>query len=199
MVSLGQRSIDASLLVTRPVSVTRQMAAAFPRLKQLADKKGLKLHHLGAGYPHPEISNPTKYIAQSQRYLRHLAELYDRDDPDRAYKTLMINLYGYGDTLGPPNVRRAFASVYGNDFGFEINPDLLIPTIGATGGIDLMCSLFERSGRQIAYIVDAPTYTGLLSRARLYQQASFYSVPMDEDGPLPDFFGSPCDTLTWAS
>lgn len=193
MVQNNRRSIDASLLVTQPVSVTRQMAAAFPRLKRLADDKGMKLHHLGAGYPHPEISDPAQYISQKQRYLRHLAQADDADDTDSALRTLMIQLYGYGDTLGPPGARQAFAHVYGNDFGFEIDPDLVIPTVGATGGIDLMCSLFERSGEDIAYIVDAPTYTGFVSRARLYQKASFYSVLMDEEGPQVSGFAKQID------
>ena len=55
-------SISAPHLRLQPVSVTRQMAAAFPGLKKLAEDKGLDLHHLGAGYPHPEVSDPTAYI-----------------------------------------------------------------------------------------------------------------------------------------
>lgn len=62
--------------------------------------------------------------------------------------------------------------------------------MGATGGIALMCSLFERSGRELAYIVDAPCYAGFISRAGLYQKASFYSVPLDDEGPDPEIFRS---------
>ncbi len=183
-------SLSAPMLVTQPVSVTRQMAAAFPRLKALADAKGLKLHHLGAGYPHPEVSDPTTYIERKRRYFRHLAAQRDPDDQERGLRLLLTELYGYGDTLGPREARVAFATLYGKDFGFTIDPDLLIPTMGATGGIDLLCSLFERSADKIAYIVDAPTYTGLLSRAVLYQKAAFYSVPMDSEGPEPDMLRS---------
>ena len=178
--------LAAPRLRTQPVSVTRQMAAALPRLTAMAASKGLKLHHLGAGYPHAECSDPTSYIAHKRAYFEHLAEQVDSAEPKRALKKLLTQMYGYGDTLGPKTAREAFATVYGRDFNFEMDPDLLIPTVGATGGIALMCSLFERSGDRIAYLVDAPTYTGLISRAVLYQRASFYSIGMDEEGPLTD-------------
>lgn len=179
-------AVAAEMLRLQPVSVTRQMAAAFPRLKALADQRGLKLHHLGAGYPHPEVSDPTAYIAQKDAYFRHLAEQISPEAPEIALRKLLTGMYGYTDTLGPPEARAAFATIYGRDFGFEIDPDLLIPTMGATGGIALLCSAYERSGRPVAYIVDAPTYTGFVSRASLYNNARLYSVPMRDDGPEPE-------------
>ncbi len=172
----------------QPVSVTRQMAAALGRLLAEAAAKGMTLHHLGAGYPHPEVSDPTAYIGQKRSYLGHVA-----GGDEQALRALMTTLYGYTDTMGPAQARAAFARVYGHDFGLEIDPDCVVPTIGATGGIALMCSLFERSGDPIAYIVDAPTYTGLLSRAQLYDKASFYSVPMDDEGPDPEILGQQID------
>jgi 2-aminoadipate transaminase len=181
-------AIPAPTLREQPVSVTRQMAAALGRLQAEAEAKGMTLHHLGAGYPHPEVSDPTAYIAQKRRYLRHVA-----GGDEEGYRALMTTLYGYTDTMGPVRARQAFARVYGNDFGFEIDPDCVVPTIGATGGIAAMCSLFERSGHPIAYIVDAPTYTGLISRAQLYERASFYSVPMDHEGPDPVIMGQQID------
>ena len=180
------RLIKANQLRTQPVSVTRQMAAAFPRLKAMAEKKGLELHHLGAGYPHPEVSDPSAYIAQKEAYLTHVAKSAASDDASAEKKRLMMTLYGYTDTLGPVSARQAFATVYGNDFGISIDPDRLIPTVGATGGISLLCSAYERCGKDIAYIVDAPTYTGFVSRASLYQRARFYSVDMDGEGPDSD-------------
>ncbi len=182
------RPIQAEILRTRPMSVTRKMAADFPRLRAMAEQRGLTLHHLGAGYPHPEVSSPERYIAQKEAYFSHLARVRDPESPDRARRELMRELYNYGDTLGPRSTREAFARVYGHDFGFSMDPDRLIPTMGATGGIALVCSLFERYGGPLAYIVDAPTYTGFVSRASLYQKARFYSVPMDEEGPIPGLF-----------
>jgi DNA-binding transcriptional MocR family regulator len=180
--------ISTPTLREQPVSVTRQMAAALGRLLAEAKAKGMTLHHLGAGYPHPEVSDPSAYIAQKRGYLRHAA-----GGGDAEHRALMTTLYGYTDTMGPAGARQAFARVYGHDFGFTIDPDCVVPTIGATGGIAAMCSLFERSGDPIAYIVDAPTYTGLISRAQLYDKASFYSVPLDEQGPDPDILGRQID------
>jgi DNA-binding transcriptional MocR family regulator len=165
------------------MSVTRQMAAAFPRLKALSAAKGLRLHHLGAGYPHPEVGDPREYIAHRDAYLRHVAA---RDGGDGSLRSLLTGLFGYTDTLGPASTREAFAAVYGRDLGFAMDPSLLIPTMGATGGISLMCSLYERTGRSVAYLVDAPTYTGFLSRAGLYQRAHFYSVELDAEGPVAE-------------
>jgi 2-aminoadipate transaminase len=178
--------IDASMLRVQPQSVTRQMSAAFPRLKAMAAEKGLKLHHLGAGYPHPEVSDPTAYIAQKEAFFRHLAGRARPDDAEAALRSVLQPLYGYGDTLGPVSTREAFARVYGHDFDFEMDPARLIPTMGSTGGIALLCSAFERAGKDLAYIVDAPTYTGFLSRAVLYQRAHFYSVDLDAEGPDPE-------------
>ncbi len=181
-------AIPAPTLRQQPVSVTRQMAAALGRLQAEAKAKGMTLHHLGAGYPHPEVSDPSDYIGQKRRYLSHLAG----GDP-AAQRALMTTLYGYTDTMGPVQARQAFARVYGHDFGFTIDPDCVVPTVGATGGIAMMCSMFEHSGDPIAYIVDAPTYTGLISRAQLYERASFYSVPLDLEGPDPVVMGQQID------
>jgi DNA-binding transcriptional MocR family regulator len=162
------------------------MAAAFPRLKAMAEAKGLPLHHLGAGYPHPEVSDPTAYIAQKEKYFRHVAKQANPKEPDAALRAQLMTMYGYTDTLGPVTARRAFAQVYGHDFDFDMNPDFLVPTVGSSGGISLMCSLFERSGDSIAYLVDAPTYTGFVSRAGLCAKAAFYSVDLDDAGPNPE-------------
>ena len=82
----------------------------------------------------------------------------------------------------------SFAAVYGKDWRVDVDPGKLLPTVGATGGISLMCSLFERPGAPLAYITDAPTYAGFLARATLNRHASIYSVDLDDEGPLPDGF-----------
>lgn len=178
--------IKALSMKLQPVSVTRQMASAFPRLKAMAAKKGLELHHLGAGYPHPEVSDPTGYIAQKEAYFQKLAKQANPGDPKTGLRDLLRGMYSYTDTLGPIGAREAFARVYGNDFGVSIDPGKLIPTMGSTGGIALICSMFERLGKDIAYIVDAPTYTGFVTRAALCQRAHFYSVEMDKEGADPE-------------
>ena len=88
--------IQAHGLHQQPVSVTRQMASAFPRLKAMAEEKGLKLHHLGAGYPHPEVSDPTTYIAHKDAYFRHLALQSNPDDPGAARDAYLTAAKFYG-------------------------------------------------------------------------------------------------------
>ncbi|GIS97254.1 MAG: hypothetical protein CM1200mP24_05380 [Gammaproteobacteria bacterium] len=39
---------------------TRKMAASLPGLRARAVERGLKIHHLGAGYPHPEVTDPRR-------------------------------------------------------------------------------------------------------------------------------------------
>jgi DNA-binding transcriptional MocR family regulator len=175
----------AEQLRLQPVSVTRRMSASLPGLRRLAQEKGLKIHHLGAGYPHPEVTDPRAFIAHREAYFAHLEEREGLNDP-RALPEYLRESFSYTDTLGPAGPREAFARVYGRDWGVTMDPQRLIPTVGATGGINLACSMFERPGVPLAYITDAPTYAGFNARATLCQHAAIYSVPMDDEGPLPD-------------
>jgi DNA-binding transcriptional MocR family regulator len=176
-------SLSASDIRLQPVSVTRQMAASLPKLRAIAASKGLKIHHLGAGYPHPEVTDPRAYLAHRQAYYAHLRRGEGINDPN-ALPEFLREAYAYTDTLGPLGPRAAFAKVYGADWRLTIDPARLIPTVGATGGISLTCSLFERPGKPVAYITDAPTYAGFLARATLNRRAAIYSVEMDSEGPI---------------
>lgn len=170
-----QRHFSVSIPSIRPspVSVTRQMAAALPKLQAMAKEKGLKMHHLGAGYPHPEVSDPSEYIAHKMKFFEHLGPVVTQQ------------MYNYTDTLGPLGPRKAFADVYGRDFGIEkMDPDFCVPTVGASGGISMMCNLFERTGDKIAYLTDAPTYAGFVARATLCSQAKLYSAGLDSEGVI---------------
>ena len=182
-----QRPLNAPALAAQPVSVTRKMAAALPGLRAEAERSGLAIHHLGAGYPHPEVTDPRGFIAHSEAYFEHLRQREGLNDPN-AVPEFLRECYAYTDTLGPAGPREAFAAVYGNDWGVAMDPAKLLPTVGATGGISLLCSLFERPGEPVAYITDAPTYAGFLARAALARHASIFSVEMDAEGPLPDGF-----------
>lgn len=180
-------SLHAPGVRQQPVSVTRQMAASLPNLRAIAEQKGLKIHHLGAGYPHPEITDPRGYIAHREAYYRWRQQLEGVNDPSQVSE-FMREAYSYTDTLGPRGVRESFAGVYGNDWKLDLNPDRLIPTVGATGGISLVCSVFERPGKPVAYITDAPTYAGFLARATLNQGTAIFSVEMDTEGPDVEAF-----------
>ena len=56
------------------VSVTRKMAASLPGLRAIAQSKGLKVHHLGAGYPHPEVTDPRGFLKHQEGYFAFLKE-----------------------------------------------------------------------------------------------------------------------------
>lgn len=179
--------LDAPRLRQQPVSVTRQMAASLARLRRVASEKGLKIHHLGAGYPHPEVTDPRTFLQHKARFHEHLAALEGINDAEQLPEFLRES-YAYADTLGPLPVREHFASVYGADWGLAMNPGRLLPSVGATGGMALVCSLFERSGQPLAFLTDAPTYAGFVARARLARQTRLYSVELDEQGPIPAVF-----------
>ncbi|MBV1907183.1 MAG: aminotransferase class I/II-fold pyridoxal phosphate-dependent enzyme [Pseudomonadales bacterium] len=182
-----ENALIAGNLKQQAVSVTRRMAAALPDLREIAEKKGLKIHHLGAGYPHPEVTDPQSFLVHKQAYYDKLARAEGMNDTS-ATPEFLREAFAYTDTLGPKAPRQMFASVYGADWGFKIDADSLIPTVGATGGISLVCSLFERADQPLAYLTDAPTYAGFLARATLKQSSRIFSVDMDEQGPLPDQF-----------
>ena len=163
------------------------MSASLPRLRALANSKGLKIHHLGAGYPHPEVTDPRGFLEHQAAYFAHLENLEGLNDP-AVLPEYLRESFSYSDTLGPLAARQTFANVYGRDWGISIDVDKLIPTVGATGGISLMCSLSERPGKPVAYITDAPTYAGFTARVSLCQHATIFSVDMDAEGALPDQF-----------
>ncbi len=180
---VAQPALTAPEIRRQPVSVTRQMAASLPNLRAIAESRGLKIHHLGAGYPHPEATDPRAFLAHKAAYYEHLRVREGLNDPV-ALPEYLRESYAYTDTLGPKHPREAFAQVYGADWNLSIDPARLIPTVGATGGISLVCSLFERPGKPLAYITDAPTYAGFLARAMLNRRATVFSVEMDSEGPI---------------
>ncbi len=185
-------NLDAPQLEQQPVSVTRKMAASLPGLRELAQSKGLKIHHLGAGYPHPEVTDPRGFLAHQAAYFEHLEQQEGRNDPGEVPEYLRES-FSYTDTLGPRVVRERFAAVYDHDWGTSLDPDRLLPTVGATGGINLMCALAERPGTPVAYISDAPTYAGFTARVALCQHAEIFSVDMDAEGALPEQFAAQID------
>ena len=184
---MNDANINADAIRLQPVSVTRKMAAALPGLRAIAERRGLKIHHLGAGYPHPEVTDPTNFLQSVENWFAHLAAKEGLNDASST-PAFLRESYGYADTMGPLSPRETFAQVYGADWNVSLDPARLIPTIGATGGIALTCSLFERSNQPVAYITDAPTYAGFVARATLNQSAQIFSIELDDDGPDPSEF-----------
>ena len=68
-------NLKAPDLVLQPVSVTRKMSASLPRLREIAQRKGLKIHQLCAGYPHPEVTDPRGFIDHQNAYFAHLQQI----------------------------------------------------------------------------------------------------------------------------
>ena len=73
-------NLTAPAVTLQPVSVTRKMAASLPGLRQLAQDRGLKIHHLGAGYPHPEVTDPRDFLTHQQTYFERLAQAEQAQD-----------------------------------------------------------------------------------------------------------------------
>ena len=138
------------------VSVTRKMSASLPGLREIAAQRGLKVHHLGAGYPHPEVTDPRGFLLHQEAYFEHLREREGLNDPD-VFPAYLREAYSYTDTRGPISARQTLANVYGRDWNLTLNPERLLPTVRASGGINLISSMFERPGQPVAYITDAPT------------------------------------------
>ena len=181
----NQSNLTVDGIQLQPTSVPRKLASALPGLRELAHRKGLKIHHLGAGYPHPEVTDPSSYLAGSEQWVTHLRNLEGVND-SMELPSVVKDAYTYTDTLGPISPRESFAQVYGRDWDIQFQPENLIPTVGATGGINLICSVFERLGVPLAYITDAPTYAGFISRCTLDQNTQIYSISLDQEGGHPD-------------
>ena len=113
-------NLNAPGVVRQPVSVTRKMSASLPRLRKVAQDKGLKIHHLGAGYPHPEVTDPRGFIAHEAAYLEHLTELEGQNDPAAL----------------PEHLREAELFVFASSC--ENLPNILIE--GMAAGLPIACS-----------------------------------------------------------
>ena len=104
-------NLDAPQIRLQSMSVTRKMAASLPGLRDLARSKGLKIHHLGAGYPHPEVTDPRGFIAHQNAYFAHLEKLEGHND-DAVLPEYLRESYSYTDTLGPVhNTSRVWRSL----------------------------------------------------------------------------------------
>ncbi|MEZ0394813.1 MAG: PLP-dependent aminotransferase family protein [Anaerolineales bacterium] len=78
---------------------------------------------------------------------RAAAECFARRDPA---------FLQYGLEQGNAYFRAALADFLSRGYGFPIDPDSLFVTAGASGGLDLLCSLFTRPGDLV--FVEEPTY-----------------------------------------
>jgi DNA-binding transcriptional MocR family regulator len=85
----------------------------------------------------------------------------------------------YGAEQGDGYFRRALAGFLSQGYGFEVGPEKLFITSGASGGLDLICTLFTRPGDTI--LVEEPTYF-LALRIFKDHDLRVVSIQTDKDG-----------------
>ncbi|MCJ7625727.1 MAG: PLP-dependent aminotransferase family protein [Anaerolineaceae bacterium] len=85
----------------------------------------------------------------------------------------------YGAEQGNVYFRLAMANFLTKTYGAHVNPDRLFVTAGASSALDLLCTLFTRSGDMI--FVEEPSYFLAL---RIFEDHGLRTIPipMDDDG-----------------
>jgi 2-aminoadipate transaminase len=89
----------------------------------------------------------------------------------------------YGAEQGGGPFRQALADFLTRGYGFPVDPDRLFATHGASGGLDLVCTLFTRPGDAI--FVEEPSYF-LALRIFADHGLRMIPVPTDADGLAVD-------------
>lgn len=118
---------------------------------------------LAIGQPSPRLL-PFEAMAQ--------AAAHAGADPERL-------LLSYGTEQGDGRFREALARLLGPLYGRAVDPAELLVTNGASQALDLVCTLFSRTGDRI--LVEEPTY--FLAR-KIFADHGLTPValPMDEEG-----------------
>ncbi len=118
------------------------------------------------GLPAPEVF-PTDLIAQAC---------------DQVLQTTGKQALQYSTTEGYLPLRQVIAD-WSSRYGIHVTPENILITSGSQQALDLIGRLFINRGDYI--VVESPTYLGALQAWNAYG-AQYISVPMDEDGMLPD-------------
>ncbi|MDD2786014.1 MAG: formylglycine-generating enzyme family protein [Patescibacteria group bacterium] len=90
--------IEAPYFHSAPVSPTRELASALERLRVRFATTNRRIHHLGAGYPHPEVSDPRSYIAHKEGSFPFGAE--DGDPYRMPWVSLARDIYVHAFAIG---------------------------------------------------------------------------------------------------
>jgi len=88
-------------------------------------------------------------------------------------------ILAYGAEQGNWYFHNALAGFLSEDYKFNVDPDHLFTTTGASQGLDFICRLFTRPGDTI--FIEKPSYSlalGIFADHRL----NVVGLPMDEDG-----------------
>jgi len=82
----------------------------------------------------------------------------------------------YGNERGHPGLRRALAAFLAPSYGAPLDPDGLFICHGASGALDLLCTLYTRPGDVV--LVEEPSYFLAL---RIFTDHGLHIVPMPLD------------------
>jgi 2-aminoadipate transaminase len=118
---------------------------------------------LGVGQPSMDLL-PLALLAQAAEHR------LQQDQPQ-------ILAYGLGQGNG--YFREALAGFLTENYRFDVNPDHLFVTAGASQGLDFICRLFTLPGDTI--FVEEPSYS-LALRIFRDRRLNIIGIPMDEDG-----------------
>ena len=91
----------------------------------------------------------------------------------------------YGAGSGQQGLKERLAGLMAEEGTLEVDPDLLLITVGAQQALDLVGKLFVDPGDLVA--VEAPSYVGALSAFSAYQPR-YLPIPMDQDGLVVEAF-----------
>jgi len=119
--------------------------------------------HLGIGQPSPALL-PLSLIRKAAEHRLN--------QPDSS-------LLAYGAEQGDGYFRAALAQFLGDKYGEAVNPEHLFVTAGASQGLDLICTVFTKTGDTI--FVEEPSYF-LALRIFADHHLNIVSIPTDEDG-----------------
>ncbi|MCU0520081.1 MAG: PLP-dependent aminotransferase family protein [Anaerolineae bacterium] len=151
-----------------PVNWQRFLAERTQSMKSSAIRELLKITQLpdvisfAGGIPAPELF-PVREIEEACSYLlRHEA------------KTALQ----YSTTEGHPPLREFLAESMAR-YGIHHGPDNVLITTGSQQALDLIGKIFIDPGARV--LTCRPTYLGAIQAWRAYQ-ASFATVPLDDDG-----------------
>ncbi|RZN50580.1 PLP-dependent aminotransferase family protein [archaeon] len=97
----------------------------------------------------------------------------------------------YGTTEGYIELRK-FLAARERSVGVQVDEESILITSGSQQGLELVSKTFLDKGDTV--LVEEPSYLGGLSAFRLFQ-ASFETVPLEDDGPDLDVLRHLLDTL----
>jgi 2-aminoadipate transaminase len=98
----------------------------------------------------------------------------------------------YGAEQGTPGLIEILVEKFQREQNLALSPAHIMIVAGATQGVDMLARLYSKVGGVV--MVEAPTYVDSLHVLR-DQQCELCSIPMDEDGLIPEALAEKIDQL----